>query len=114
MAYGEYGTKAITVIMNSFQGKAVKARLINITGTTGAVVMSNILSLTWNNIAGDHDYSELVSTPYVFTISQTGTVNAIQLLDSSNALLAAIDVTPVVYTTATYYTLSSLMISFTV
>ena len=111
MAYGEYGTKAITVIMNSFQGKAVKARLIN---TTGTVVMSDILSLTWDNISYDHDYSELVSTPYVFTISQTGTVNAIQLLDSSNALLATIDVTPVVYTTATYYTLSSLMISFTV
>ena len=111
MANGEYGTKAVTVIMNSFQTRVTKARLIN---TSGTVVMSDILSLTWDNISGDHDYSELVSTPYVFTISQAGTVNAIQLLDSSNTLLATIDLTPVVYTTPTYYTLSSLVVSFTV
>lgn len=111
MAYGEYGTKAITVIMNSIQNRVAKARLIN---TSGTVVMSDILSLTWDNISGDHDYSELVSTPYVFTISQAGTVNAIQLLDSSNTLLATVDVTPVVYSTPTYYTLSALTIVFVV
>ena len=111
MAYGEYGTKAITVFMNSIQTRGVKARCIN---TSGTVVMTNILSLTWDNISGDHDYSELVSTPYVFTVSQAGTINAIQLLSSANALLATIDVTPVVYSKPTYYTLSSLTISFTV
>lgn len=111
MAYGEYGTKAITVIMNSIQTRVAKARLIN---TSGTVVMSNILSLTWDNISGDHEYSELASTPYVFTISQAGTVNAIQLLNSSNTLLATVDVTPVVYSMPTYYTLSALTITFVV
>lgn len=111
MAYGEYGTKAITVIMNSIQTRVAKARLIN---TSGTVVMSDILSLTWDNISGDHEYSELSNTPYVFTISQAGTVNAIQLLNSSNTLLATVDVTPVVYSTPTYYTLSALTITFTV
>lgn len=111
MAYGEYGIKAVTVLLNSFQGDAVKARLIN---TSGTVVMSDILSITWAGLAGDHEYSELSNTPYVFTISQAGTVNAIQLLSSANALLATITVTPVVYSTATYYTLSSLMVTFTV
>jgi hypothetical protein len=111
MAYGEYGIKAVTVLLNSFEGDAVKARLINKSGT---VVMTDILSLTWDNISGDHDYSELVSTPYVFTVSKAGTINAIQLLSSANALLATIDVTPVVYATPTYYTLSSLMVTFTV
>ena len=111
MAYGEYGTKAITVFMNSFETRVKKARLINKSGT---VVMSDVLSLTWAGIAYDHDYSELSSTPYVFTISQSGTVNALQLLNSSNTLLATIDLTPVVYSTPTYYTLSSLTIYFTV
>ncbi|NCD00275.1 MAG: hypothetical protein EOL95_11325 [Bacteroidia bacterium] len=111
MAYGEYGTKAVTVIMNSFQNRVTKARLIN---TSNTVVMSDILSLTWDNISGDHDYSELISTPYVFTISQAGTVNAIQLLNNDTTVLATIDLTPVVYTTPTYYTLSSLFVSFTV
>ena len=111
MAYGEYGTKAITVIMNSIQNRVAKARLIN---TSGSVVMSNILSISWAGLAGDHDYSELSNTPYVFTISQAGTVNAIQLLNSSNTLLATVDVTPVVYSTPTYYTLSALTIMFVV
>ncbi len=109
MAYGEYGVKAVTVLLNSLQQDVVKARCIN---TSGTVVMSDILSISWDNVAGEHESSELASTPYVFTISQAGTVNAIQLLSSTNALLATVTVTPVVYETPTFYTLSSLVVYF--
>ena len=59
MAYGEYGVKAVTVLLNSLQ-QDVKARCINTSGT----VMSDILSISWDN-AGEHESSELASTYFL-------------------------------------------------
>jgi len=107
-SYGDYGKGAfVQGLVNQFN----KGYLYN--GTTNTV-MSDTLAITWVSGGADEDFREMnVSGGLkVFTISQTGTVNQLYLLDSSNQLRAIIDLTPVVYDTATFYTLSELIIYF--
>ena len=105
MASGSYSDYALYGQLKGIELNVVKMRLINSTGT---VIMSDILTFTWNSMTeGDTVLEMNTSTPKVFTISQAGTVNAIQFLNSSNAVLATVDITAVVYATPTYYTLSA-------
>ena len=107
-SYGDYGKGAfVQGLVNGFN----KGYLYN--GTTNTV-MSDTLAITWLGGGANEDFREMNVSggPKVFTISQTGTVNQLFILNSSNVLQAVIDLTPVVYSTPTYYTLSELIIYF--
>ena len=108
---GSYGDYAKSAFVQGLVNQFSKGYLYN--GTTNTV-MSNTLAITWVNGGADEDFREMnVSGGVkVFTISQAGTVNQLYLLDSSDQLRAIIDLTPVEYSTPTYYTLSALTISF--
>src|SRR3990167_2175923 len=112
MGAGTYGTYALDSLLRGLTGQFDKLRLIN---TSGTVVMSDILTATWEvGVTPTEEMALDVSGgAYVFTISQAGTVNALQLLDSANALKATVSLTPVVYATPTYYTLAELILYLT-
>ena len=108
---GAYNAYAKYQWLVGLTGQMLRAECIN---TSGSVVMSNLLTISWVGGAADDEYIELnVSGGVkVFTISQAGTVNAIRFKDASGNIKGYIDVDPVVYTTPTYYTLSSLTLYF--
>ena len=109
--------------VGTYTGYAAQSFLVGLTAEfnqaklitkSGSVVMSDTLSFTWANGANDDEFRGLNVSggAKVFTISQAGTVNALRLENSSGVLKAVIDLTPVVYETPTFYTLSELILYF--
>ena len=109
---GSYGDYAKNLWLDGLTNQMLRAECIN---TTGTVVMSDLLTISWVAEAGGNNaFKELNVSggPKVFTISRAGTVNAIRFKDASGNVKGYIDVEPVIYTTQTYYTLSSLVLYF--
>lgn len=106
--YGDYAKSRFLVgLTNQF----LRAECYN---TSTSTIMSDLLTITWVGPGATDDYIEMnvLGGVKVFTISQAGTVNAIRLKKADGTVVATIDVTPVVYSTPTYYTLSTLTVSF--
>lgn len=108
---GVYGDYAKYRWLVGLTGQLRRAECIN---TSGSVVMSDLLTIAWVSGSADDTFIELnVSGGVkVFTVSQAGTINAIRFKDASGNIKGYIDVDPVIYSTPTYYTLSSLTLYF--
>jgi hypothetical protein len=85
-----------------------KARVANLTGGT-ITSMSNLYTISYES-SGSLVEQAVMSANIVFALTTTGTVNIIALYNSSSQLTGYFDVTPVVYATATYYTLSEFLV----
>ena len=107
---GSYGDYGLDLFLDGLIDEFTKAQLYD-SSTNQA--MSDVLDISWNAIVPPQGYAELNVSggAKVFTISQTGTVDKLYLF-SGTSYRADIDLTPVVYSTATYYTLSELTIYF--
>lgn len=85
-----------------------QARIANL--TTGTFTnMSDLETISYTN---DSAFMEqlAMSSSIVFALTTTGTVNVVVLYNSSGTMMGYFDVTPVVYATATYYTLSEFLV----
>lgn len=103
---GSYGAFVNYLFLQSLDSQITHAVLLDGSLTK----ISNTVAITWDSPTA-YDGQELVMTSaLVFTISSAGTVTYLRLEDSSKNLKATVNLTPVVYSTPTYYTLASLTI----
>ena len=102
---GTYGAYVNDLILRSFDSQMTHAELFY-----DNTSISDTVAISFDIDSGYASQEMTMSAPIVFTISAAGKVNKLTLKDSSGTVKATISLTPVVYETPTYYTLSSLVI----
>lgn len=103
---GSYGAFVNQLFLSGLEEQMTHAVLLG----SSLEEMSDTLAISWDNFTGWDNQELILSAAKVFTISQAGTVTYLRLEDSSGNLKGTVDLTPVVYSTPTYYTLASLSI----
>ena len=94
--------------VHAFMDKFYKARICDKIGETFNV-MSNYYTISYTNASAFMEQLAM-SSSIVFALTTTGTVNTVALYNSSSVMMGYFSVTPVVYATATYYTLSEFLV----